>query len=527
MDIIRRAKAGESFDSLAIQNSDDPSVKSNAGDLYWFSGGMMVTPFENAAYAMKKGEISLTPARSTFGYHIIKITDRQPSRGSIKVSHLMARLTKPGEQSADKTTEQANDTLAALQRIKGLQDSLAKGWDFHQLAIKLSEDGGSASKGGDLGWFERRRFVQPFDEAAFKLKAGETSGIVRTPFGYHILHCDSLRPLSPLSDPQVKSDLKKMYQQTRYNDDYTHYIEKLKNDYKYSFDESTFNEFVSALDSIKTTDDSTWADSIPAALSNQSIMTINGKAIPLAKIVNLMKTKPEYANVQLRSSELKKRLDRISNTFLLDEKSIDLEQRYPMFASLMKDYRDGIILYKAEQTQVWNNVSVSDSALKEFYNNNRSQFTFPDRVNIIVLPFEADTLAALVYDSLKHGMGFTGLAPRYQEIPPPKSKDGSRGLQPVTTDELTQHAASMIVGDVSEPLALADGSFAIIKLVAKEAAREKTFEETGAEISNAYQDFSSKQLMKAWLDRVQQKHLVVPHKEKLSRTFTSSPPDNE
>jgi peptidyl-prolyl cis-trans isomerase SurA len=220
-------------------------------------------------------------------------------------------------------------------------------------------------------------------------------------------------------------------------------------------------------------------------------------------------------------------MDKLINTFLLDEKSTGLEQRYPMFASLMNDYRDGIVLYKAEQTEIWNNVSVSDSVLQEYYNTNRSQFRFPDRVNIIVLPFEADTAAALVYDSLKQGISFDELANRYKEMPPPKSKDGSRGLQPVTTDTLTQYAATMNVGDVSEPLTLPDGSAAIIKLVAKDAAREKTFEEAGAEISNAYQDFRSKQLMKEWLDRIQLQHPVIQHKEVLSRAFTSSPPDNE
>jgi peptidyl-prolyl cis-trans isomerase SurA len=519
MDIIRRVKAGENFDSLAVQNSDDPSVKTNGGDIYWFSGGMMVAPFENAAYTLKKGEISSVPARSSFGYHIIQITDRQPSRGSIMVSHIMARFKKSAEDSTD--------TLETLQRIKGLRDSLAKGWDFHQLAIKLSEDGGSSSKGGDLGWFERRRFVQPFDEAAFKLKAGETSDIVRTPFGYHIIRCDSIKPLATLLDPQMRSDLKKMYQQTRYTEDYNKYIETLKKDYRYSFDDSTFNEFISALDSTKTTEDSAWADNISSALMNKTLMSINGKPIVVEKVVELLKTKPEYADMQLRPSELRKRMDKLTNTFLLDEKSIGLEQRYPMFASLMNDYRDGIVLYKAEQTEIWNNVSVSDSVLQEYYNTNRSQFRFPDRVNIIVLPFEADTAAALVYDSLKQGISFDDLANRYKEMPPPKSKDGSRGLQPVTTDTLTQYAATMNVGDVSEPLTLPDGSAAIIKLVAKDAAREKTFEEAGAEISNAYQDFRSKQLMKEWLDRIQMQHPVIQHKEVLSRAFTSSPPDNE
>ncbi|MBI4811194.1 MAG: peptidylprolyl isomerase [Ignavibacteriales bacterium] len=513
MDLIRRAKVGENFDSLAIQNSDDPSAKFNAGDIYYFTGGQMVTPFENAAYGMKKGEISQTPVRSTFGYHIIRILDRQPVRGSIRVSHIMTRFQKSASDSAD--------TAAARIRIQSLQDSLKKGWDFHKLAVKLSEDAGSAPQGGDLGWFDRRRFVQPFDEAAFKLKAGEISPIIRTPFGYHLISCDSAKPVPPHAI--LSEDLKKIYQQQRYNEDYSSYLAKLKKDYQYQFNEEIFEKFISSLDSSKTTDDSAWAGTVPSEIKMKPLMVINGHQILLDTVIIVLEKRPEYQNTLLRAPELRTRINRIADGLLLETKSIGLEQRYPEFANLMKEYTDGIVLYKAEQLEVWNKTTVSDTALRNYYEQNASKFVFPDRVNITALVLDTDTLAFMVYDSLKKGSDFSDMVNRYREMPPPKLSDGSRGLQPVETDELTKRAATMAVDEISEPITTEDGTYAIIKLNTKESARQKTYEEAGAEVSNAYQEASSKNLEKHWLDRVKQRHPVKQNKEVLLKAFTSPP----
>lgn len=509
MDLIRRLKAGESFDSLAMKNSEDPSVKSNRGDIYYFTGGQMVTQFENAAYDMKKGELSSRPARTPFGYHIIQIVDRQPVRGSIKVSHIMARFQSAAADSAD--------TASALMRIRGVVDSLKKGWDFHKLAQKLSEDAGSASKGGDLGWFERRRFVQPFDEAAFKLQVGEVSPIVRTPFGYHLIRCDSARPLRSFTE--MKDDLKKTYQQHRYADDYNLYVAGLKNKFSYSFDDTTFRLFVSHLDSTKTTSDSAWAEGVPPDVRRLPILMIGGHGVALDTVIGRLDRTPDFRGTALRAGDLRGRCDRIGETLLLEEESIGLENRNPEFAALMKEYTDGVILYKAEQMEVWNKTTVSDSALKDFYEQNLSKFVFPERVNISVLVPGPDTIAYMVYDSLKRGVDFTSMLPRYQEDPSLKSKDGSRGLEPVDTDLLTRRAASLKVGDISEPFEMDNGTYAVIKLVGREPAREKTFEEAGAEVSNAYQDHLSKQLEQQWLDRIKARYAVKKYPDALKDAF--------
>ena len=75
-DIRERIILGEPFEQVARSSSDDPSVKINGGNLGYFTVFQMIMPFEDAAYSLKKGEVS-EPVRTPYGYHIIRVTDIQ------------------------------------------------------------------------------------------------------------------------------------------------------------------------------------------------------------------------------------------------------------------------------------------------------------------------------------------------------------------------------------------------------------------------------------------------------------------
>ncbi len=76
-EILKRVKAGEDFAALAKEYSEDDSNKLKGGDLDYFSRGTMVPEFEQAAFAMKPGEISNEPVKTSYGFHIIKLVDRK------------------------------------------------------------------------------------------------------------------------------------------------------------------------------------------------------------------------------------------------------------------------------------------------------------------------------------------------------------------------------------------------------------------------------------------------------------------
>jgi peptidyl-prolyl cis-trans isomerase C len=75
--IIARLDKGEDFGQLAVENSLDPSGKTNKGELGWFAKGQMVKPFEAAAFALSKGSYTKTPVQTQYGYHIILAEDKK------------------------------------------------------------------------------------------------------------------------------------------------------------------------------------------------------------------------------------------------------------------------------------------------------------------------------------------------------------------------------------------------------------------------------------------------------------------
>jgi len=91
----------------------------------------------------------------------------------VKASHILIKT-------------EGTDEAAAKAKAENILKEAKKG-DFGQLAAKHSDDPGSKAKNGDLGYFSRGRMVKEFEEAAFSLKAGEVSGLVKSPFGFHII----------------------------------------------------------------------------------------------------------------------------------------------------------------------------------------------------------------------------------------------------------------------------------------------------------------------------------------------------
>ncbi|MBU2636616.1 MAG: peptidylprolyl isomerase [Bacteroidetes bacterium] len=510
MEVIGRIIKGEDFGKVAMETSEDPSVGQNHGDIYYFTSGQLVTQFEDAVYNMKVGEISQKPVRTVFGYHIIKVTDRKPATGSIRVRHIMARFTTSKPDSAD--------SAAAYARILAVQDSLKNGGDFSSLAEKKSEDPGSAKESGDLGYFTRRRWVQPFDEAAFKLKVNQISDIISTPYGFHLIKCEDIKSLQ--SYEELKPELQRNFQSQRYNETYNEYVSKLKTEYNYSFDEAVFEEFLSHLDSTKTTSDTTWYSGVPTEVKNMTIIKLTQHDIKVAKVIDLINKRQDFRGIPLEKLELMKPLTRIGEIYLLEEKSKNLNSKYPEFKDLMQEYQDGVVLYKAEQVEIWDKLNVSDSALHVFYDNNLEKFQIPDRVDYNEIFVGSDSLAQEISKMLQSGADFTELAGTYNEDADLKSKKDANGFTDVGNNELAKIAWSMEIGSISTPILTEKGGYSIIKVIAKEPARQKSYEEAGAEVSTTFQEYEQKRLEKEWLERVKSKYPVKQFPEVLQKAFT-------
>jgi peptidyl-prolyl cis-trans isomerase SurA len=512
-DVLKKARAGGDFAELAKQFSDDYVTRQKGGDLYYFSSGFMVPAFEDACFQLQPGEIYPVPVRTPFGYHVIKLTDRKPNRGQIRASHLMIRF-----ESAAPTPE---DTLKAYNAIKALQDSLRAGGDFGQLARRHSQDVGSAAVGGDLGFFERRRITQAFDAAAFSLRVGEVPGIVRTPYGYHLIRVTDEKLIS--SFEEMESSLRELYQKVRYRYDYENLLQRYKTTVGFKFNEDIVDTLLSCCDSTKTLADSLWDRRISSEIRQQPVFSFATEWVSLDSVISAMKKDPEFSKTRLTPEDIRSALGRVADRSLIQYRTRNIETEYPDFKRTLKEYEEGVLLYKSEQREVWDKISTNDSLLRGYYEEHRERYTTPDSVNFREIYISRDSSKALqLLDSLRAGVDFGDLAFRHTERATYRSAKGEWGFHAVGENNITEKAWTMEVGEVSGVFPDKAG-YSVIEVIAKKKSRFKTFEEALPEVAGEYHDEAASRLEDEWLNRLRGEFKVSVWKDKLSDAFTGPP----
>ncbi len=109
---------------------------------------------------------------------------------------------------------------------------LKRGADFATLARKYSIDKATAAKGGELGFFGRGDVVRPFAEAAFSMKPGQISPIVKSPFGYHIIQVEEVRPAKQKPFSKVKGQIKNQLLQEKQQQAFDRLIAQIEKKWK-------------------------------------------------------------------------------------------------------------------------------------------------------------------------------------------------------------------------------------------------------------------------------------------------------
>lgn len=169
-----RLQAGEDFATVAAELSDD-NTADKGGDLGSFDQGAMTPPFEAAAFRLQAGERSRI-VETLFGFHIIE----RLAVEEVRVEQVLVQWAgAPGSTQTRSRTE-------ARARIDQAMTRLQAGEALTDVAAALS-DGATATRGGDLGWFQRGQMAPAFDDAAFALAPGGLSAIIESPQGFHIL----------------------------------------------------------------------------------------------------------------------------------------------------------------------------------------------------------------------------------------------------------------------------------------------------------------------------------------------------
>ncbi len=173
--LLESQRAGENFEELCRQYSEDPGSKAQAGELGFIQRGDFVPEFEEVAFLLQPGEFS-DIVKSRFGFHIIQCVARKGDK--INVRHLLI-LLQP-------TKDDEKDTFEKIKQVRKL---LAQpGTDFAEITKQYSDDETTKDQGGELGLLELENLQEKeFKNAIEGLEVGEISQPFKTKFGWHIL----------------------------------------------------------------------------------------------------------------------------------------------------------------------------------------------------------------------------------------------------------------------------------------------------------------------------------------------------
>ena len=369
--VIERLNNGDDFTTVAKEMSEDQTVQQNGGDLYYFTGGMTVPEFEDVVYGMKVGETTKEPVRTQFGLHIVKLTDKKERVESIKASHILIQNKTDSLGNVIDTVETYNKANDILQRIKN-------GEDFGTLAKEFSEDPGSAPNGGDLGYFDRRRMVQPFDSAAFSLQIGEVSDLIKTRFGYHIIKLTDIKEYEPFEKQKdkLKSEFKRGVQ---YKQVYRDYLDQLEQKLDFEIKDEGMALLRSRFDSTKIVGSVNPDSVFNAQEKDMVVATFDDGEIKVNDIVIYIATNKDYSNNAANMSTLQNIIKAAAEIPLLNAMAEreDVEDN-DEYKALLKEYEDGLLSFKIDQEELWSKIQITEPELQEYYAANKEKYSFKD-----------------------------------------------------------------------------------------------------------------------------------------------------
>ena len=363
-----------------------------AEDLGYFSGFKMVYDFESAAYNTPVGELS-QPFRTRFGYHIVQVNDKRKSRGEVEVAHIMISKNNKSKDSTQQKPEQ---------RIKDIYNKIEQGEPFESLAKQFSEDKSSANKGGNLSPFSAGQLSsKEFEDAAFSLtKKEEVSKPVETNFGWHIIKLINKKPIESFNNMkgQLELKIKRDSRSKLINDAF---VNKIKSQYNVANNTEALNYFNSIIN--ESYFKRKWT--IPESLNKEKVLnTIGDTQITYGEFAN-------YLNNSQRKNRTKSPLKNIVNdqyneflnTMVLSYYEENLESENVEFATIVAEYRDGLLLFDLMETKIWNAAKSDSLGLREFYNKNKENYFLNERVDAVVASSSKEKIIKKVAKLLAKG----------------------------------------------------------------------------------------------------------------------------
>jgi peptidyl-prolyl cis-trans isomerase SurA len=483
VDIKKRILAGEDFEKLARELSEDPSAKYNGGDLGYFTAMQMVYPFEKEAYLTSKGQLS-NIVRTRFGYHLIKVIDKKPARGEVEVSHILLR-TGTGDDA--KIKNKAFDVF----------DQLKAGRSWDELCKEHSEDGNTKDTGGRLRAFGVGALasVPEFEATAFALqKPGDVSDPFQSSVGWHIVRLEKRIPLPPYLElePSLK---KRVARDERLQISQQALATKRRKDFGFNEVEENKKVLFAFADSTLTM--GKWEYKGRKELLPQKLFALLDKDYTVADFVNYVRQTQTASGMTPEAY-----ISQLYNFFvdesinMVEEEKLKAEK--PEFKNLLTEYREGILFFEIMEKEIWNKASEDSLGQRKYYQSHLDKYKAGDRLEARI--FSTPDKNLIEEFKKKVAAGDTLKAEdlkKFKSVQPFRNyeKGESKAIDKVSW------AAGLHEAEI-------DKMFYLVEVARLVAPGTKSFEEARASIISDYQN----ELEKNWLVTLRKKYPVAVNK---------------
>jgi parvulin-like peptidyl-prolyl isomerase len=217
-EIRNRLAAGEDFNELASEYSEDPAVKTNQGRYDFFARGAMVKEFEDASFNGKVGTL-VGPVQTQFGQHLIKIEDKrvQDGKEEVKVSHILLKIA-PGPSTRERQ-ESAAAFFAEDARMEGFTEVAARE------NLEINQTNFVEEDNQFVPGFGRNFQIYDF---AFRNQIGAVSNLIETENGFHVFLLEEIREAGPRPLDEVKNIIESRLKTEKRKDDARNYAMTLQ-----------------------------------------------------------------------------------------------------------------------------------------------------------------------------------------------------------------------------------------------------------------------------------------------------------
>jgi peptidyl-prolyl cis-trans isomerase SurA len=389
-DVIDRLGKGEDFLKVAEQLSDDPSAKSNKGDIGYITVMTLPYAFENIIYTTSPGAYS-KPFTSKIGYHIFKnIADRK-AVGKIKVQQILLAFP-PG---ADEATKKRQAALA-----DSLYRRIMAGDDFGKLATAFSNDYISAATGGNLPDVSIGQYEPAFEKMIWSLpKDGAVSKPFLTSHGYHIVKRIAVKPIT--TNPDDKANLDDLKQRIMSDDRW-----KTAKDFIYArvqkkpgFQKMNYNDAVlwAISDSL--------LDFRPGGIgksmtSESPLFKIGDTTITVSQWISyaqLNRYKADRSGLKTYPDLM----DEFTKAAMYEYYRLHLEDFSEEFRIQMNEFRDGNLFFEIMQQEIWNRTQNDSTQLWSLYKKNHAKYNWKPSADAVIFFCTDAATAKTLHDQLK------------------------------------------------------------------------------------------------------------------------------